>query len=167
MAGYSKKGRKTYLQMVQSMQISKQPPKMTRVDNPAINFTEEDVRQLHHPHDEALAISFNTRQVLVDNRNLTYILYYHAFQQMRIDKKSPWPSLLVRFGGTKVFPIGTITLCVTIRMYPQQLTKEVNFLVIDYSSAYNATIGQPTLNVWRAAMSTYHLLVKFLTEYGI
>ena len=71
------------------------------------------------------------------------------------------------FGGTKVFPVGTIILLVTIRTYLQQLTKEVNFLVVDCSSTYNAIIGQPTLNAWRAATSIYHLLVKFLTEYGI
>ena len=52
-------------------------------------------------------------------------------------------------------------------MSPQQLTREVNFLMVDYSSAYNAIIGQPTLNAWRAVTSTYHLLVKFPMMYGI
>ena len=52
-------------------------------------------------------------------------------------------------------------------MYPQQLTKEINFLVVDCSFTYNAIIGHPTLNTWQAATSTYHLLVKFPTEYGI
>ena len=45
--------------------------------------------------------------------------------------------------------------------------EEVNFLVIECSSSYNAIIGQPTLNNWKAATTTYHLSVKFLTEYGI
>ena len=66
MAGSSKKARKMYLQMVQSVQISRRLPKVTRVDGPAISFTEEDARQLHHPHDNALVVSlsiasFNTR----------------------------------------------------------------------------------------------------------
>lgn len=74
---------------------------------------------------------------------------------------------LVGFGGTKVFPVGTITLLVTIGTYPQQLTKEITFLVINYSSAYNAIIGRPTLNAWRVATFTYHLLVKFLTKYRV
>ena len=38
---------------------------------------------------------------------------------------------------------------------------------LDCSSAYNAIIIWPTLNTWRAATTTYHLLVKFPTEYGI
>lgn len=71
----------------------------------------------------------------------------------------PLDTPLVGFGGTKVFSMGTITLLVTIEMYPQQLTKEVNFLVIDCSSTYSTIIGRPTLNARRATMTTSHLLV--------
>ena len=86
---------------------------------------------------------------------------------MKIDKKCLLPSdtPLVGFSGTKVFPVGTITLPITIRSYPQQLTKEVVFLVVDCLSTCNAIIGRPILNVGRAATSSYHLLVKFPTEY--
>ena len=62
---------------------------------------------------------------------------------MRIDKErlvltnAPF----VGFGGTKVFPLGAVTLSVTVGDYPQQITKDVTFLVVDYSSAYNAILG--------------------------
>lgn len=59
MVGSSKKVRKMYLCMVQSVQIFGWPTKVTRIDNLAINFTEEDTRQLHHPHDNALVISLS------------------------------------------------------------------------------------------------------------
>ena len=39
--------------------------------------------------------------------------------------------------------------------------------MVDCSSSYNAIIGRPTLNRWKAVTSTYHLSVKFLTEYGV
>ena len=39
--------------------------------------------------------------------------------------------------------------------------------MVDCSSSYNAIIGRPTLNSWKAVTSTYHLSVKFLTEYGV
>ena len=86
--------------------------------------------------------------MLIDNESSENILYYPAFQQMRVDKEHFIPSdtPLVGFGGTKVFLVGTITLLVTIGTYPQQLIKEVNFLVINCSSTYNAIIGRPTLN---------------------
>ena len=51
--------------------------------------------------------------------------------------------------------------------YPQRITKEVDFLIVDYSSFNNAIIGRPTLNSWKAVTSTYHLSVKFPTDYGI
>ena len=43
----------------------------------------------------------------------------------------------------------------------------MNFLVVDCSSSYNAIIGRPTLNSWKAVTSTYHLSVKFSAEYGV
>ena len=63
--------------------------------------------------------------------------------------------------------MGTISLPVVVGAYPQQITKNVNFLVVDCSSSYNAIIGRPTLNSWKAVTSTYHLSVKFPTEHGV
>ena len=67
----------------------------------------------------------------------------------------------------KVQLVGIIILPVVVGAYPKQITKEVNFLVVDCSSSYNAIIERPTLNSWKVVTSTYHLSVKFLTEYGI
>ena len=87
---------------------------------------------------------------------------------MRIDRErlTPTNTSFVGFGGTKVFPLGAITLSVTAGEYPQQITREVTFLVVDCSSAYNAILGQPTLNSWKAVTLTYHLMIKFSTDYG-
>ena len=151
MVGSSRKARKTYLRIVQNIQISSRLPKMTKVDNLTINFIEDDTQQLHNPYDNALVINlsivnFNTQQELVDNGSSANILYYLAFQQIRIDKERllPKDTPLVGFGGTKVFPVGTITLLVTIGTYPQQLTKEISFLVVDCSYAYNTIVGTYT-----------------------
>ena len=172
--GSSKKARKTYLRMVHSVQLTGSIPKMSRIDNPVIKFSEDDALRLHHPHDDALVVSlqigdYNMHRVLIDNSSSADILYYPAFQQMRIDKErlSPTNAPLVGFGGTKVFPLGAITLAVTASDYPQQITKEITFLIVDCSSAYNAILGRPTLNSWKAVTSTYHLMIKFLTEYGV
>ena len=111
--------------------------------------------------------NYTTRKVLIDNGISADILYYPAFQQMRINKELlrlvnvP----LIGFGGMKILPIDTISLLVVVGSYPQQINKEVNFLVVDCSFLYNVIIGRPTLNSWRVA--TYHLSVKFAIEYGI
>ena len=88
---------------------------------------------------------------------------------MRIDRKRlvPTNAPLVRFKGTNVYPLGAITLPMTIGDYPQQITKDVTFLVVDCSSTYNAIIGRLTLNSWKAITLTYHLMIKFPTKYGI
>ena len=90
--GSSKKVRKIYLRMVQNVQLTNSVPKMAQIENPIIGFSEEDARRLHHPHDDALVISirvgdYNTHRVLVDNGSSADILYYPAFQQIRIDKE--------------------------------------------------------------------------------
>ena len=52
---------------------------------------------------------------------------------MRIDRERlvPTNTPLVGFGGTKVYPLGAVTLLVTIGDYPQQITRDVTFLVVD------------------------------------
>ena len=64
-------------------------------------------------------------------------------------------------------PVGTVTLSVVVGVYPQQVTKDMNFLVVDCSSSYNAIIGRPILNSWKAVTSTYHLSIKFPTEHEV
>ena len=83
------------------------------------------------------------------------------------DQLRPVCSPLIGFGGMKVQPVGIITFPVVVGSYPQQITKEMNFLVVDCSSSYNAIIGRLTLNSWKAVTSTYHLSVKFPMEYGL
>ena len=48
---------------------------------------------------------------------------------------------LVGFGRTKVQLVGTITLPIVGGAYPQQIAKEVNFLIVDCLSSYNSIIG--------------------------
>ena len=83
-AGSSKKVRKTYLRMVQNVQLMGSVSKITRRESPIIRFSEEDARRLHHPHDNALVISiwiedYNMHKVLVDSGSSADILYYPAF----------------------------------------------------------------------------------------
>ena len=82
-------------------------------------------------------------RVLVDNGSSVDILYYPTFQQMGIDRERliPTNAPLVDFGGTRVLPLGAITLSVVVGDYPQQITKDVTFLVVDCSSTYNAILG--------------------------
>ena len=66
-----------------------------------------------------------------------------------------------------MLPLGAITLSVVVGNYPQQIAKNMTFLVVNCSSAYNAILGRTTLNSWKAVTSTYHLMIKFPTNYGV
>ena len=145
--GSSKIARKTYFRIVQNVQLTGFVPKIARGKGPIIGFSEEDARRLHHPHDDALVVNIrvgdcNMRRVLVDNGSSADILYYPTFQQMGIDRERliSTNAPLVGFGGTRVFPLGAVTLSVVVGDYPQQITKDVTFLVVDSSSAYNAIL---------------------------
>ena len=110
--------------MVQNVQLTGSVPKIVRRESPIIGFSEEDARHLHHPHDDTLVVSvrigdYNVHRVLVDNGSSADILYYPAFQQMGIDRARliPTNAPLVGLGRTKVFPLGVVTLSVTVGDY--------------------------------------------------
>ena len=71
---------------------------------------------------------------------------------------------LIKFSGDRVYPKGIVTLTITVGAQPRQLTRQLDFLVVDCPSSYNVIIGRPTLNRWKAATSTYCLKVKFSTD---
>ena len=88
-AGQTSKSKKTYLKVVQNVQLSRRSPKTIRIDEPTISFTDEEAERIHHPHDDAIVITlliadYTTRRVMVDNGSSADILYYPAFQQMRL-----------------------------------------------------------------------------------
>ena len=67
----------------------------------------------------------------------------------------------------KIYPKGVVTLTIIVETYPAQISKEIDFLVIDCPSTYNVIIRGPTLNRLKAATSTYCLKVKFPIDYGV
>ena len=85
---------------------------------------------------------------------------------MKLDQKRlrPFESFLFSFSGDRVYPKGIVTLTITVGTHPRQLTRQLDFLVVDCPSSYNVIIGRPTLNRWKAATSTYCLKVKFPTN---
>ena len=137
-----------------------------KLDDQIITFSEDDARGIHQPHDDALVVTmtiagFITRRVLIDNGSSTNIIYLPAYQQIKIDKEwlRPIDIPLVGFTGDRVKPSGVVSLIIEAGTYPKQVRASVEFLIVDYPSAYNVIISRPTLNKLRAVTSTYHLLV--------
>ncbi|XP_065624305.1 uncharacterized protein LOC136068417 [Quercus suber] len=89
--GQLSKSRKTYLKVVQNVQLSERSPRTRNTDKQTIIFTDEDAERIHHPHDDAIVITlviadYTNRRVLIDNGSSIDILYYLAFQQIRVGR---------------------------------------------------------------------------------
>ena len=139
-----------------------------------MSFNEADARGVKQPHNDPLVImltieGFNTKTILVDNGSFVDIIYLPTFRQLKLDPRRlhPFDSPFVSFSGDMVYPKGIVTLTVTVGTYPVQLTRQLDFLVVDCPSSYNVIIGRPTFNKWKVAMSTYCLKVKFPTDNGV
>ena len=120
-AGQTSKSKKMYFKVVQNVQLSGRSPKTRGIDEPTICFTDEEAERIHHPHDDAIVITiliadYTTRRVLVDNGSSADILYYPAFQQMRLGRDLLRPACLplIGFGGIKVQPIGRVSVRVSV-----------------------------------------------------
>ena len=111
---------------------------------------------------------FNIHRVLIDNKSSVDI-FVPAFQHMKLDKKRirPFTSPLVSFTGDRIIPRSIVTLTIIAGTYPKQVTKEIDFLIVNCPSTYNIILGRPTLDRLRAATSTYYSKVKFLTAHRV
>ena len=101
---------------------------LTEVHQP-ITFTNNDLGDLHLPHDDALIVSatianFNVQRILIDNESSVDILFISAFDKMKIgqDKLHPFHTLLIGFGGNITHPLGWIKLPVTLGTKHHQTT---------------------------------------------
>ena len=57
LAGQTSKSKKTYLKVVQNVQLSGRSPKTRGIDELTISFTDEEAERIHHPHDDAIVIT--------------------------------------------------------------------------------------------------------------
>ncbi|KAK4406630.1 hypothetical protein Sango_0669500 [Sesamum angolense] len=60
-----------------------------------------------------------------------------------------------------------ISLPLTLGTTHLRETCLLKFLVVDILSAYNVILGRPTLNAFRAIISTYHMKIKFPVIRGV
>ena len=145
--------RKAVQRQVNSVHIKHPIAKHQRIGNDDIVFSERDARGVRQPHDDSLIIMLtikrhNTRRVLVDNGSLADMMYMTGFQQMKSSPKClrPFGSPLVSFSGDHIYPKGIISLQTTVETYPAQVTRMVDFLIIDCLLSSNVILGRPTLN---------------------
>lgn len=102
--------------------------------------------------------------MLIDQGSSVEILYYSAFKAIGLskDQLAPVDAPLVGFTGIPVYPVGKIVLPV----YAGLVQLDVEFIVVNSSSPYNAILGCNWLHSMKAVVSTLHQCVQFIGESG-
>ncbi|RRT70689.1 hypothetical protein B296_00001752 [Ensete ventricosum] len=125
-------------------------------------------------HDDALVIAIRmvnarVKRVMIDMRSSVDILYFDAFQKLRLTNKDlvSLTFALTGFIGDSVSPLGAVTIPVTFGEEPKSKTLMVSFMVVGLPSTYNAIIRRPTLNRLKAVISTYHRIMKSPIRAGV
>ncbi|GJU13178.1 reverse transcriptase domain-containing protein, partial [Tanacetum coccineum] len=109
-------------------------------------------------------------RMYVDGGSASEILYEHCFSRLRSEIKKqliPATTLLIRFSGEIMWPIGQIQLLVKVGDEEHSASAWMNFIVVRSSSLYNGIIGRPGVRRLQAVSSTAHGMIKILVEGGV
>ncbi|XP_058070884.1 probable LRR receptor-like serine/threonine-protein kinase At1g56130 [Magnolia sinica] len=143
--GDLKNARKAYARSIgrpeEEVLLIGRPLKEQKVEKHNMNFTEEDARGIHHPHDDALVVTLTIAnrkvfRILIDTGSSANVLFVQAFNKMGLGTGK-----LSHHDG---------------RLLGNRL-----------SSVYNTILGRQSLNALRAVVSTFHLAMKFPTDQGV
>ncbi|GJR34746.1 hypothetical protein Tco_1210430 [Tanacetum coccineum] len=71
------------------------------------------------------------------------------------------------FSGEISWPLGQISLMVSLGDEEHSMSALMNFIVVRSPSLYNGIIGRPSIRKIQAVSSTTHKMIKFLVKEGI
>ncbi|XP_016200041.1 uncharacterized protein LOC107641046 [Arachis ipaensis] len=138
-----------------------------------ITFNQEEIRSAAPHSNDPVVISIQTgellvKKVLLDPDSNADVLFYTTFLKMKISERLIQSSFgeLVGFSGERVPIKGYIWLKMMMENHPLSRTIDIQYLIVDFPSPYNIILGRPTLNMFRAVVSTFHLCVKFQAQDG-
>ncbi|XP_057432327.1 uncharacterized protein LOC130725088 [Lotus japonicus] len=90
-------------------------------------------------------------------------MFYDAYKTLGLSVKDliPYDHDLIGFTGDRVLPLGYFDAYLSLGGHDVCRTVKARFLVVECPTTYNAIIGRPSLNVYRAIVSTHHLMLKY------
>lgn len=104
--------------------------------------------------------------MLVDTSSAADVLYYEAFERLKLDQTILTPSKheLIGFSGNEAWADGVANLSLSIRDKSRYVELQADFVVVNCPSIINGIVGKATLNWLGDIVSTYHQMMKFSTR---
>lgn len=128
-----------------------------------ITFTNEDLEGINLPQSDPLVIKLRigdsiVSRVLVDKGSSSDIIFWSALRRMRVDESliRSVKTQISTFDGSKVNPIGTITLPV----YVAEQILMITFFIVDTPNTINAIMGCEWIHSIQGVVSTLHQLIR-------
>ncbi|PKA61959.1 RNA-directed DNA polymerase like [Apostasia shenzhenica] len=141
---------------------------------PDIIFTAGDLPRGRINRDDPIVViaeigACDVHRTLVDTGSSIDILYLCAFNEMVVGPCKPLPpSMTISSFSDDIYrPAGYATLRVALEEGPRRMEKEIDFIIMDAPSGYNAILGRPAIATFQMVASTYHLCLKFPTPFGV
>ncbi|GKG19578.1 reverse transcriptase domain-containing protein, partial [Tanacetum coccineum] len=109
-------------------------------------------------------------RMYVDGGSASEVLYEHCFNKLHLKIKHqmiPATTPLLGFNGEISWPLGKISLMITLGDGEHTTSALMNFMVDRSPSPYNGIIGCSGLRKIQAVPSIAHGMLKFLVERGI
>ncbi|XP_014511777.1 uncharacterized protein LOC106770485 [Vigna radiata var. radiata] len=167
--GASSSSRKRHLRNLQSVHnVSHRHLSM-----PDITFTNADFHAPDPDQDDPMVITaritqYDVSKVLIDQGSSVNILYWSTFQKMEFleDVVAPFNEQILGFAKERVDTREYLDLRTQLGTGERSKELRIRFLLVEANTAYNALLGRPCLNAFRAIVSTPHLAMKFPSEKG-
>jgi len=142
--GVSKSSRKKHLKEIYHVKGVEGAPEL-----PTITFTKEDAAGVISRHYDPMVITIilantNLHRTLIDQGSSADILFKMAFNKLSLEEKElkAYPNSLFELGDTPIQPLGYISLHTTFGKGNRSRTLNIDYIVVDVGTAYNALIGR-------------------------
>lgn len=134
---------------------------------PPITLDLTDEVGLFRPNNDALMFTavvanFEVARIFVDTGSSVDVIYMDCLKQFNVDFKIvPTQTDIVRLTGAAIKSIGEVVLPVSLGSFPAIAIGSVRFLIMDTEAPFNIILGRPSLNMFQAVVSTFHMKIKF------